>query len=168
MAYFTPVYKRNNVSGHKLESYRPISAASVVCRTIENVMNRAIPKRLDTHALLSPAYVTFVPVEAVRLPISTQGQWQSRQCLTMRTHPVALHKSLRQGQSRHLTEETACWFLGKHFMLDYQTSSSTGNNVYTTAASPYKPYLLYYWEFHKAVFLTLHSSFCSSTTSFHT
>lgn len=69
MAYITPVYKGNGASAHKLESYRPISAASVVCRTIENVMNRAIHKHLDTHALLSPAHVTFVLVEAVRLPI---------------------------------------------------------------------------------------------------
>lgn len=100
MAYITPVYKGNGAPAHKLESYRPISTALVVCRTIENVMNRAIPKHLNTHALLSPAHVTFVLVEAVRLPIlaavyaSTQDQWQPRQCLTMRTHPVALHKSL--------------------------------------------------------------------------
>ncbi|XP_040076497.1 uncharacterized protein LOC115314129 [Ixodes scapularis] len=60
-AYVTPIYKGNGSPADKPESYRPISTTSVVCRTMERVLNSALHRYLNAHTLLSPAQHGFRP-----------------------------------------------------------------------------------------------------------
>lgn len=61
LALITPVHKGNGAPTSSVASYRPISTTSIVCRTMERILNKRLLQHLEQHSLLSPCQHGFRP-----------------------------------------------------------------------------------------------------------
>lgn len=77
-AYDIPIYKGNGSPADNLGSYRPITTASVVCRTIKRLQSYTLHKNLNDHALLSREQHGFCSGQSCETGITVVHQISDR------------------------------------------------------------------------------------------
>ncbi|MDD9361342.1 MAG: reverse transcriptase family protein, partial [Anaplasma sp.] len=70
-ARITPIHKGNGLSKSLVSSYRPISTTSIVCRTMERIVNRHLLEHIEQHQLLSLHQYGFRPGRSCELALAT-------------------------------------------------------------------------------------------------
>ncbi|XP_040063581.2 uncharacterized protein LOC115327201 [Ixodes scapularis] len=70
-AQVTPIHKGSGLSKSLVSSYRPISTTSIVCRTMERIVNRHLLEHIERHQLLSSHQYGFRPGRSCELALAT-------------------------------------------------------------------------------------------------
>ncbi|KAG0423078.1 hypothetical protein HPB47_001131 [Ixodes persulcatus] len=70
-AQVTPIHKGSGLSKSLVSSYQPISTTSIVCRTMERIVNRHLLEHIERHQLLSPHQYGFRPGRSCELALAT-------------------------------------------------------------------------------------------------